>query len=76
MFGTNISNCMKKTMLGAVSLMVRKQKGLCSTWSVQYKATDLDGMPTIFYKHFWEIIIRDVISVVQSFFNKCLLLKN
>ncbi|CAA0833391.1 Uncharacterized mitochondrial protein AtMg01250, partial [Striga hermonthica] len=34
-----------------------------------------DGMTSFFYQHFWNLIHRDLISAVQSFFNSGMMLK-
>lgn len=40
-----------------------------------HKTPGLDGMPTIFYQHFWPKVGNDLINVVASFLNRGYLLK-
>jgi hypothetical protein len=33
------------------------------------KAPGSDGLPALFYKHYWSIVGRQVVAAVQSFFH-------
>jgi hypothetical protein len=39
------------------------------------KSPATNGMLTLFYKHFWNTISRDVVTVVESFFQSARILK-
>ena len=40
-----------------------------------YKSSRLDGMPALFYKHYWSIVEIDVVNTVTSFFSNGHMLK-
>lgn len=39
------------------------------------KSPGPDGLPTLFYQHYWQLLREDIIGTVQSFFRGTFLLK-